>query len=54
MSSPEKYIIERIIEILQQVQGGKVGEPTMHALDMCGQLHAILEGSVLYKQQSSE
>jgi hypothetical protein len=56
MSNPnaEEYIIMRIREILYHVQSGIAGVPSMQALNMCGQLHAILEDSVSFMQQSSE
>lgn len=40
---------ERIIELLQDVQGGKLGCPTVDDLTACGALHSILENELMDK-----
>lgn len=39
-----EYILQSLISIVQNVQGGKVGNPSIEDLELCGQIHAIIEG----------
>lgn len=38
-----EYIRTSLIVIVENVQGGKAGNPTIEELSLCGQIHAILE-----------
>ncbi len=39
----DKFVRQLVINHLEEIQGGKLGVPTMEDLDRCGQLHAFLE-----------